>query len=177
MLYLKSGQQKNDFQEQSTKQEAYFLANYDFKEDLEVAKKDEIDIETSLVERYGVKIIGEMSSTNKWDFEIRFPKDGSTGGVEVKTDFMVGDTGNTVVEFECRGKPSGIETTQARYYLYKFHLNNIVEYYMIGTKMLKWVIKQAFYVRIVSGGDKGSNTKMYLFRLKTFIKYSTKLDI
>lgn len=155
----------------------YSLANYDFDEDLKVAKITERDISRKLVEKYGVEIIGDMSSTNKWDFELRFPKDGSTGGVEIKEDFKSGDTGNTVVEFECRGKSSGIETTQARYYLYKFHLKDAVEYYMISTAMLKWVIKQAFYVQIVTGGDANSNTKMYLFRLKTFIKYSTRLDI
>lgn len=38
--------------------------------------------------------------------------------IEVKTDFIAHKTGNIAVEYMCRGKPSGIATTQADYYAF-----------------------------------------------------------
>lgn len=39
--------------------------------------------------------------------------------IEVKTDRLAHKTGNVFIEFECRGKPSGIATTTANYWIYK----------------------------------------------------------
>lgn len=39
--------------------------------------------------------------------------------VEVKTDRMTHKTGNVFIEYESRGKPSGIATTDADYWVYK----------------------------------------------------------
>lgn len=38
--------------------------------------------------------------------------------IEVKTDFLAQETGNVAIEFQSRGKPSGIAVTQADYYAY-----------------------------------------------------------
>mgnify|MGYP003636664967 FL=1 len=38
--------------------------------------------------------------------------------VEVKRDFWTGTTGNIAVEFESRGKPSGISKTKSDYYAF-----------------------------------------------------------
>ena len=38
--------------------------------------------------------------------------------VEVKTDFIAHKTGNIAIEFQSRGKPSGISITEADYYVY-----------------------------------------------------------
>lgn len=38
--------------------------------------------------------------------------------VEVKSDRIAGVSGNFAIEYECRGKPSGINITQADFYLY-----------------------------------------------------------
>ena len=35
---------------------------------------------------------------------------------EVKTDLLVGSTGNLIIEFKDKGKPSGISTTTADYW-------------------------------------------------------------
>src|SRR4051812_1030618 len=37
---------------------------------------------------------------------------------EIKRDYRAGETGNVFVEFESRGKPSGIETTEADYHIF-----------------------------------------------------------
>ena len=39
--------------------------------------------------------------------------------VEVKTDRLTHKTGNVFIEYESRGKPSGIATTDADYWVYK----------------------------------------------------------
>jgi len=45
----------------------------------------------------------------------------SNGGkVEVKTDRMTHKTGNVFIEYACRHKPSGIATTTANYWYFKF---------------------------------------------------------
>lgn len=38
--------------------------------------------------------------------------------IEVKTDFMAHETGNIAIEYESRGKPSGIAVTEADFYAY-----------------------------------------------------------
>jgi hypothetical protein len=43
----------------------------------------------------------------------------SNSKVEVKYDIMAEHTGNVFVEFESRGKPSGIATTQAHFWVIK----------------------------------------------------------
>jgi len=60
----------------------------------------------------------------KWDIDMALGKKGeekvlgmldgiNAGKIEVKTDARASETGNLFVEYECRGKPSGIETTKA----------------------------------------------------------------
>lgn len=39
--------------------------------------------------------------------------------IEVKDDRMAAMTGRLFVEYECRGKPSGIQTTQAHYWAWR----------------------------------------------------------
>lgn len=44
--------------------------------------------------------------------------------IEVKTDFMAHETGNIALEYESRGKPSGISVTEADFYAYCLPLAN-----------------------------------------------------
>lgn len=90
---------------------------------------------------------------------------------EIKEDFSCKKTGNVAVEFGCRGKPSGIETTQANYYVYKLHEpDGNINFYGTIVKELKKAIEEEKYFRTVSGGDKGSNSKNYLFDINDFKK-------
>lgn len=36
--------------------------------------------------------------------------------LEIKSDYIVQQSGNVAIEYECRGKPSGISTTKAAYW-------------------------------------------------------------
>ncbi len=49
--------------------------------------------------------------------------------VEVKTDRMTHKTGNVFIEYESRGKPSGIATTDADYWVYKIDEVGFEQFY------------------------------------------------
>jgi len=73
--------------------------------------------------------------------------------IEVKTDIKTKDTGNVFVEYESRGKPSGLSTSQSDYYCF------IIEHIMIiiPTNKLKRLARKYYKSnRDVVGGD--SNT-------------------
>lgn len=150
------------------------MPNYNFKKDLPIAEKTERQIGQAL-ENVGWKVL-EYNNDNRYDLKVKSPK-GNIKTIEIKEDFTCEKTGNVGVEFECRGKPSGISTSQADWYIYKVHQpNKETKYYKITTPMLKWLIKERLYHRIVSGGDPGSNSMNYLFRLEEFKKHSVCLN-
>jgi hypothetical protein len=55
------------------------------------------------------------------DFLIEFGKSlvGQSEAIEVKHDYQTADTGNVFIEFESRGKKSGILTTKSDWYVFK----------------------------------------------------------
>ena len=75
--------------------------------------------------------------------------------IEVKTERgQWVDSGNLAIEFECRGKPSGIATTKASYWLHILEIDG--EDYcslLFRTDVLKKAIKSTKGYRIVNGGD------------------------
>src|SRR3989304_8306710 len=94
------------------------MPNYNFKKDLSVAKETEKEVAKLLEERYGLNIVS-FEETNRYD--ILTEKYEKPYTFEVKEDFLCEKTGNVGLEFECRGKPSGIQTSQADYHIYKLH--------------------------------------------------------
>ncbi len=66
----------------------------------------------------------KYNSDFKFDLKIGQLKEQEIGAIfnnkkiEVKTDFMAHETGNIALEYESRGKPSGIAITEADYYAY-----------------------------------------------------------
>ena len=82
---------------------------------------------------------------------------------EIKTDVFCkphNDTGNIFVEFECRGKESGIMVTEAKWFVTYFkHLNEI---WYIKTSELLSLIETSNFRTTQFSGDSGSNTKGYL---------------
>jgi hypothetical protein len=90
--------------------------------------------------------------------------------IEVKTEREKWkSTGNIVIEFESRGKPSGIATTEAEYWFHNLALgNDIVMTLVIPTKILRNYIIQTM-PRIVSGGD-NNTSRLYLLNLQSLVK-------
>lgn len=150
------------------------MGNYDFSKDLKVAQKTEKEI-AALIERcLGKDEVLIRFGTNK-DYDIMFAYNDKAYTVEIKEDFMCKQTGNVCVEYESRGKPSGINATKAMMYFYKIHEpNGEVNVYICLTDTLRNLIKERRYFREISGGDTGSNTKSYLFKLDVF-KANTEL--
>jgi len=101
---------------------------------------------------------------NKYDLAFSFNQRVYT--YEIKTDIYPRDTGNIVVEFECRGKPSGISVTTADYFVNFFpHLGEI---WNIKTKSLLNIIQENNLDVFQNSGDKNSNTKLYKIPKKKF---------
>lgn len=146
------------------------MGRYNFQLDLATAKETEKEAVEKLHKWLKIKNV-HFNRDYKYDFRLEFEDGTNPRTYEVKEDFQCGQTGNTVVEYECRGKDSGITTTEADYWIYKFDDG----FYQISVPKLRQVIKEQLYFREVVGGDRGSNTKMYLFRLSTLKKRMQKL--
>jgi len=90
--------------------------------------------------------------------------------VEVKRDFMVSDTGNIVIEFQYKGRPSGISITEADYWAFvldgaRYEGKVIL---LVETKKLQDFISNGRYM-IVNGGD-NCESKMYLVPVKDLLR-------
>lgn len=85
--------------------------------------------------------------------------------IEAKRDFKVSDTGNVAIEYEFRGKPSGIAKTKAAWWAILLNGNkyNGEVIVLIRTARLK-ELARAYKrtARDVSGGDNGE-ARMILF--------------
>lgn len=151
------------------------MGHYSFKKDLEKSKQTEQEALVALENNSDVWL-GECSGffykevkNKNGDIELVVVPTGDTYLVEVKEDFYCAKSGNVAVEYECRGKPSGIEATKATHWLYKIHTT--AEDYiwvLMPTALLKGAIINKAFSRVVVGGDYGSKTKMYLFSLENF---------
>ena len=88
--------------------------------------------------------------------------------VEVKADRLSHWTRNMAIEFECFDKPSGINTSEADFYIYfVVKPNNEYTVYKIKTEDLK---KKVEGCKIVFGGDMKAS-KMYLLSLNAMKEF------
>lgn len=141
------------------------MPNYDFKKDWQVARKTEQEVTRWLEKHRKMKLIDECDN-NEYDIRMRLPS-GISVKIEVKEDFTCEKTGNVGLEWECRGKPSGISVSQADMYIYKIHRPDGKKgLYVIGVDSLKRMVDNKLYHREVVGGDPDSNSKNYLFKLE-----------
>ena len=88
-----------------------------------------------------------------------------TGFHEVKSDRMALTTGNLFIEFECRGKPSGLSTSKADWWT--FHLSDDL-YFVIGSVELRRMCLRKG-IRKVAGGD-GRASRGYLLPTENVLK-------
>ena len=148
------------------------MSNYNFHKDLKRAVKAETAMSEKLCTFYKSKIkeIVAGDKDSKWDYTVLL-KNGGSYTVEQKNDYMSEKTGNIAIEFESRGKASGIQVSKADFYLIVAKPDAI----LIHTKRLKELVKEKAYSRKhENGGDWGSKTKNYLFK-KEVIKANGKL--
>jgi hypothetical protein len=152
------------------------MANYNFEKDIELGEEGEKVVIKDL-ELVGGTFIND-NKNNTHDLMMEMPIRGSSTrklvSYEVKTDVFCRpdlDTGNIFIEFESRGKESGISVTKAEWFVTYFkHFNEI--WYIKSDKLRKLISENDFKVHGDSG-DLGSNTKGYLiprYQFKKFFK-------
>jgi len=87
--------------------------------------------------------------------------------LEVKRDFRASQTGRVFVEFFCRGKPSGISTTEADHWAFILDGGVVI---MMPTDRLKELVAEAREKnRVVSGGD-NNMSQGALIKLERLVK-------
>jgi hypothetical protein len=96
--------------------------------------------------------------------------------IEVKRDFKISETGNVAVEFECRGKPSGIAVTKSDWYAIaldgeEFEQEVII---FITTERLKRLVDAA-PGRVMYGGD-GKLSCFKLLRADRLLLDNTSIE-
>lgn len=145
------------------------MANYNFKDDLTLGNEGEKIVIENLLSMGGKLVT--TNNDNKYDAIIN--RKGKDISYEIKTDVYcipINDTGNMFVEFECRGKSSGIMVTEAKWFVtYYKYLNQI--WYIKTNDLMKLITdNQTSIKRTAGSGDKGSNTKGFLINRKQFKK-------
>ena len=143
------------------------MAHYSFRKDIVEGEEGERFVTNCLCETFGAKLISD-NKTNSHDVLIEFPeRDNSiwsgTLSLEIKTDVLIKptrDTGNMFIEYECRGKPSGISVTQADMFITYF--KNLNEIWVITTVKLKELLNTENFRSVGNAGDEGSKTCGYL---------------
>ena len=87
--------------------------------------------------------------------------------IEVKSERDVWQkTGNIAIEYECYGKPSGINATESDYWFHNLCIGDeTFATIVFDTNSLKRIIENLDYKRSVSGGDNNA-ARMYLLNLQ-----------
>jgi hypothetical protein len=143
----------------------YNSGQYNFKKDIITGVQGEAFIRKHL-ESLGFKYI---SSNNDIFYDLKMSYKEKEYTYEIKTDVYPTDTGNLVIEFECRGNPSGINATSADYFTTYFP--NFGEIWNIKTSELRKLISKMNPHVFTNSGDKGSKTKLYRLPKKEVEKF------
>ena len=87
--------------------------------------------------------------------------------IEVKSERDVWQrTGNIAIEYECYGKPSGINATESDYWFHNLCIGeDTFATLVFNTKSLKRIIDKLDHKKTVSGGDNNA-ARMYLLNLQ-----------
>jgi hypothetical protein len=140
------------------------MADLNFKTDIKLGEMGE-QIVLQDLESMGGKFIKD-NKDNKFDLLVE--RKGKNIKYEIKTEVTVApgfDTGNLFIETECRGKKSGIEVTEADWFVtYVVYFGEI---WYIKTDDLKKLIKENDFRKGI-GGDPGSNSTGYLINRENF---------
>lgn len=144
------------------------MANLDFKTDLKLGNDGE-DVIINFLESKGCSYV-DSNNDNKYD--LKMVTKGKETTYEIKTDVKVApvyDTGNIFIEYESRGKSSGISVTQADWFVTYFKY--LKEIWFIKSETLKKLISENDFPIFYDAGDVGSATHGYLIKRKDFKKY------
>ncbi len=145
------------------------MAHYNFKNDLVDGQAAGAEVAQRLIDRLGIDI-NDIERCQSKDYDLKIISKGWT--FEVKNDLMAHQTGNVAIEYESRGKPTALAATTAEFWVYKF----AGQFFAFKTETLKRkIFEEKQYFKAVTGGDAGSNTKMYLVKVAEFVKWGKEI--
>lgn len=93
--------------------------------------------------------------------------------IEVKADRMVSMTGNLAIEFKCRGKLSGISTSESDWYAFvlggDIYDDEVI--ILVTTERLKQIVKKVYKKnkKVIHGGD-GNLSEMILIQVYDLLR-------
>lgn len=87
--------------------------------------------------------------------------------IEVKTDRMAHKTGNIAIEFQCRGRLSGIATSEADYWAFVLNDNKFILF--IKTDILRAIARLYYEKGFIKKGGDDKASDMILIPLKILI--------
>ena len=130
-----------------------------FWRDLKLGK----DIEKKISMLYEKEGYTQLQRSDDSRFDLVLQKDTQIKSFEIKTDLYCSkekDSGNIFVEYEYKGRPSGINVSEADWWV--FYFLNLEELWFIQTDKLKSLIDEYTFLTTYQSGDDGSNTRGYL---------------
>jgi len=110
----------------------------------------------------------DYNSDFKFDLEVGQVKEKELGDIfnnkkiEVKYDLQALDTGNVYVEYESRGKRSGISTSESEFYCFAFGDT----FHLIETKLLKSRCRKYINTKRDKRGGDNNTSKGILLPIK-----------
>lgn len=146
------------------------VEDYNFNDDIIVGEKGEGIILKDL-EKMGAKFISDNKDI-KYDLIMEVPQKPKQITYEIKTDVFCKpgkDTGNMFIEYECRGKLSGINATKSDWFVTYYPFLKTAWY--IETNELRNLIKYNNFRETSFSGDQGSNTKGYLIPREAYKRF------
>lgn len=124
---------------------------YDFQKDILTGKESEEKFANLLLKKCNQ--IKNISFNNDKRYDVLVELNNNKNiTFEIKHDLMTGTTGNIAIETYCRGKLSGINVTEAEYFVIHCFTNQ-EHFYIFNTQILKNIVQQNLHNEI-SGGDK-----------------------
>ena len=141
------------------------MANLEFRSDLKLGNEGEETIIKYLMSKGCLYI--DSNDDNRYDRKMIVK--GVETTYEIKTDVKCAplfDTGNIFIEYESRGKASGIVVTEADWFVTYFKYLN--EAWFIKSDKLKQLINENDFPTFKDAGDIGSATHGYLIKRKDF---------
>ena len=155
--------------------------NYNFAEDLKDGQKGEQVIRHFVESTMDLKYIKD-NDTNA--FDLLFQGNGEDPTTfEVKTDLWEkdwnkGGSGNMAIEYSCRGKPSGIAVSRAKYFVYYLVNVSDKQIWLIETeKLQELLLREKFPSKTVGETHYDSDEKVAKCYMIPRFEYKDEFDI
>jgi len=142
----------------------------DFYDNLDFAQKGEEEVAELLSKKFKDFKLNRFNNDNQCDIVASIGD--KTVTIEVKEDVRTKDTGNVVIECESRGKPSGIMTSKADFWVFRIHTNEGLLNLLYKIKDLKQAIRDRRFHNKRQMTHTDSNNVLYFFRLDALREYA-----